>query len=130
MRQVDDGHDLFLINPAPRDRRADVRLVLVVGEDDLGLETFRFPGEILRRHLGSDERALAGLIGKRTGKVAQYPDLDLVVRNLRRGDTAEGHEGRKGRRPDQMSHRTLPLIRRSGRSENKYYDFYVEAHIV
>src|ERR1043166_9688417 len=32
IRQVDDGHDVLLVDPAPRNRRTDVGLVLVIGE--------------------------------------------------------------------------------------------------
>ena len=53
--QVDDHVDAVDVEPAARDRRADIGLVLVVGGEDLDL-ALRLLGEILDRDLRRDHR--------------------------------------------------------------------------
>jgi hypothetical protein len=96
IREVDDGVDALLIHPAPSNPDPDVRLVLVVGENDFDLEPARFSSEILRRKLSANQRSLAGLIGERTGEVAEHADLDGIARNLRRrarGQASSRYDG-------------------------------------
>src|SRR3954466_14689333 len=54
----------LLIVPLPSDRGAIVRLVLVVGRDNLGLDALVGRLEVLDRHFGGDDRAWAGDVGE------------------------------------------------------------------
>ena len=97
--EVDDRVDALLIHPSPRDRHADVGLVLVIRENDLDLEAARLLGEILRRELSANQRPLADLIGERPEKSLKHADLDRVARNLRRrvhGQTSQRCDGERG----------------------------------
>ncbi len=94
--EIDDRIDALGIHPSPRDRDADVGLVLMIGVNDLDLETARLLGEILGRQLSPNQRPLADLIGERAGEVAQDADPDRVARNLRRrvrGQTSQRRDG-------------------------------------
>jgi hypothetical protein len=62
--------------------RAHVRLVLVVGEDDLDLEALGGGTEILDRHPRGDHRALARQIGVEARLVVEDSDLDDAVGDL------------------------------------------------
>ena len=53
--EVDDRVDALFIHPTPRNRDADVGLVLMIGENDLHLEAARLLGEVLGRELSADE---------------------------------------------------------------------------
>ena len=100
--EVDDGVDALLVDPPARDRDADVGLVLMIGGNDFDAEAARLFGEILGRQLRADQRALADLVGERTGEVAEHADLDLAAGNLRnrgrrragkrRAEKGEGNE--------------------------------------
>ena len=81
--EVDDRINALRIHPSPRNRDSDVGLVLMICENDLDLEAARLLGEVLGRELSANQRPLADLVGKRSGKVAQDADLDRVARNLR-----------------------------------------------
>jgi hypothetical protein len=81
-RNVDDHVNLLGIVPAPRNRAADVGL-LMVADDDADRLVQHFTAEIVDRHLRRRHRALAG--GRRgwAVHVGEHADLDDVVRNLR-----------------------------------------------
>ena len=59
-RHVDDDVDLVDVDPRAHDVGADVRLVLVVGADDLDLHALGGGAEILDRHARGDHRARPG----------------------------------------------------------------------
>jgi hypothetical protein len=64
--------------PAPRDRARQIRLVLVVGGDDLDLLAEHLAAEILDRHLGGFQRIFAAVIGIDAGLVVEDADLDAL----------------------------------------------------
>ena len=90
--EIDDRRNALLIDPAAGDRKPDIGLVLMVGEDDLDPGSAAFRRKILRRHLRCDIRAMPDLIGKRSGKVAQDADLELPARDLGVGGDADRRE--------------------------------------
>ena len=96
IREVHDAGHPLLIDPAPRDREADIRLVLVVGGQDLDLQSAGLLGEILEREVGGGDRARPDLIRERAAHVAEHADLDA----------AAGHLGgrRRGERDDEGGH--------------------------
>ena len=68
-RHVGNGIDIFLLDPSPRDGRADIGLVLVIGRDDLHLEIRVLLHEIFGGHFCRRDRSLAAIIGIRAGSV-------------------------------------------------------------
>ena len=96
--EIDDRVDALLVHPTPRNRDADVGLVLMIGENDLDLEAPRLLGEVLGRELSADERSLADLIGERTGEVTEHADLDRIARNLGRCMWDQASQRRAGQR--------------------------------
>src|SRR5262249_7356025 len=82
---VDDHVDLVDVDPRAHDVRADVRLVLVVGADDFDFHAFGRGAEILDRHPGRDDGALATEIGVSPRHVVHDADLDASVAILRLG---------------------------------------------
>ena len=82
-RHVDDHVDLVDVDPGAHDVRADVRLVLMVGADDLDLHALGGGAEILDRHARGDHRALAAQVGIGARHVVQDADLDDAVGVLR-----------------------------------------------
>ena len=96
--EVDDRVDALLVHPSPRDRDPDVGLILMIGGNDFDAQAASLLGEVLRRQLSADQRALANLVGERTGEVAQYADLDLVAGNLRIRGCGEAGQRRGGQR--------------------------------
>ena len=82
-RHVDDHIDLVDVDPGAHDVGSDVRLVLVVGADDLDLHALGGGAEILDRHAGGDHRALAAQVGVGARHVVHHADLDGAVGILR-----------------------------------------------
>jgi hypothetical protein len=80
---VDDRVDVFHVVPARRDRRADIGLVLVIGEDDLDRLAQHGAAEILRGHARGDHRSLSGQISVDARLVVEHSDLDGVAGGLR-----------------------------------------------
>ena len=76
-RQLGDHVDALDLVPAPRDRGREIRLVLVVGGDDLDLLSEDGAAEILDRHLRRFDRPFAAVVGIDPGLVVQDADLDL-----------------------------------------------------
>src|SRR5207249_2085774 len=60
---VDDDVHLVGVEPLPCDRRADVRLVLMVGDEDLDLHPLLGGAEVLDGHPGGHHRAGTGEVG-------------------------------------------------------------------
>jgi hypothetical protein len=81
-RHVDDEVDAIGIVPLPRDLGADVGLELVIGGDHLDRLAADLAAEILDRHLGRDDRPLAGRVRRRTREVGEHTDPDDVVGEL------------------------------------------------
>ena len=77
--------DAVLVVPLTRDVRADVRLVLMVGRDDVDIDALVGGLEILDRHVGRDHRAFSAEIGVDAGAIVENADLDGNVRGARRG---------------------------------------------
>ena len=67
---------LILIDPSARDAGPDVRLVLVIGRDDLHLEIGVLLHEVFGGHLRSRDRSLASIVGIRPGSIVEHADLD------------------------------------------------------
>jgi hypothetical protein len=90
--RASDHVDAVAVDPFARFLRADVRLILVVGADDLDLLAEHRAAEVLDRHLRRDHRALAAQIGVEPRHVGQDADLDDVAGDLgrRRGFSLRG----------------------------------------
>ena len=83
IRRVGDHVDLLDVSPLPRDAHADIRLVLVVAEDDVNGPALVAQARILDRHRGGHHAVGAADIGIKAGLIVQDTDLDVFV--LRRG---------------------------------------------
>jgi hypothetical protein len=104
VRHVDDEVDLVRVVPLPRDLRADVRLVLVVGEDDLDLHPLLVGAVVRDSHPGGHHRALAGEVGVEAGLVVEDADLDDAVRDLSVRGGADGEQRRQHGESSDDSH--------------------------
>ena len=82
-RYVNDYVDLAGVDPLAHDVRPDVRLVLMVGADDLNLHALGGGAEILNCHARRDQRAPAAQVGIGARHVVQDPDPDGAVGVLR-----------------------------------------------
>src|SRR5437588_711232 len=65
--------------PPPVDRRADIRLVLVIPSDDLDRAPEYLALEIVDRHLRRDDRALPAIVGVERRHVGQHAEPDRPV---------------------------------------------------
>jgi hypothetical protein len=110
-RHIDDGVDLVDIDPAAHDIRADIGLVLVIGAEDLDLESLCSGPEVLDRHARRDHGALPRYVRIESRHVIHDADLDGAVAVLR-----VRHGGakcdRKRREADQMFHWRSPFYLR------------------
>ena len=79
---IDDHVDLPRVEPLAGDLRADVGLVLMVGEDDLDRETLGRRPEVLDGHEGRHPRARSGQGRVSPGLVVEDADPDDPVGNL------------------------------------------------
>ena len=70
-RHVDDDVDVVDVEPLPRDVGADVRLVLMIGADDLDLQAVGGGIEILDREPGGDHRAGPADLGEEARHVVR-----------------------------------------------------------
>ncbi|MGY3531085.1 hypothetical protein ACVISU_003853 [Bradyrhizobium sp. USDA 4452] len=82
--ELGDHVDVLDLVPAPRDRGRKVRLVLMVGGDDLDLLSQHLAAEILDRHPRRFERIFAAVIGVDARLVVQDADLDTLGHCRRR----------------------------------------------
>ena len=82
-RHVDDQIDLVDIVPAPRNAAADIRLQLMVADDQADRLAQHLAAEIVDRHLRGRDRALTGRRRRRAVHVGENADLDDVIGNLR-----------------------------------------------
>ncbi len=79
--------------PLPRDRGADIGLVLVIAGDDIDLPALGGQTGILSRHLGGQRRARPGEVGVQPRLIRQCTDLDGLVlrdRKICRGEAERG----------------------------------------
>ena len=84
-RHVHNQVDLFGVVPAARDGGADVRLDLMIAVALADGLAQLLAAEIVHRHLGRGDRALASGGGSRPVHVCEDADLDDIVRDLRHG---------------------------------------------
>lgn len=83
---VRDDIDVLLVDPVPRDDAADIRLVLMIGRQNLDVDALRGSAEILDRHLRGHDRAYARQIGIDPRLIVQDADLDVhIFRQARAG---------------------------------------------
>jgi hypothetical protein len=100
---VNDHVYLAGVDPPAHDIRPDVRLVLMIGADDLNLHTLGGGAEILNCHARCDHRASPAQIGIGARHVVKDADFDGAVGVLRlRAGAAEG-DG-EGRETDEQFH--------------------------
>ena len=71
------------IEPLPGDCRADVGLVLVIGEHDLDRLAEHRTAGILDRHARGNDRTRTAQIGIEAGLIVEHADPDDVVGDLR-----------------------------------------------
>src|SRR5262249_44571320 len=96
------------VDPRAHDVRPDVRLVQMVGTDDLNLHALDGGAEILDRHARGDHGPLAAQVGIGARHVIHDADLDGAVGVLcLRPEAPEGD--RERRETDQPSHWVSPL---------------------
>ncbi len=112
--RVDDHIHLVDVVPLPRDCAADVRLVLVVGGDDLDLVTALLDPGVLDRHSCRDDGARSGEIGVQARHVGEHADLDRVVRDLCLRGAAGERCGHRDRRHVALECLHLPLLQVCG----------------
>jgi hypothetical protein len=79
-RATGDHVDAFIVKPFARLLRGDIRLVLMVGGNDLDLLGKNFVAEILRRQPRRRNRTTAAIVGKNAGLIVEHADLDDVIR--------------------------------------------------
>ena len=107
VRHVDDHVDLVGVEPLPGHLGADVGLVLVVGGDDLDLQSLLVGAEVLDGHTGRHHGALAGEIGVETRLVVQHADLDDAVGDLGGGGAGRDDDGEgRGEHPGEAHGKT------------------------
>ena len=85
MRQVGDDIDTAPVEPFAGNRRRNVRLVLMVGSDDLDGDTAGGSAQILDRHTGRQDRSGSADISDNAALITHHTDDDLVVGKLREG---------------------------------------------
>jgi len=101
-RDVEHHIHAVTVEPLAGDGGADVRLVLMVGIEDLDRKPVSVP-ELLRCLPGAGHRALAGIVAIGAGEVSQHADLDRLTfrprpsRNRQRcGDSSRPEQGPAG----------------------------------
>ena len=110
-RDVHQRVDLLRVEPFPRDRRGDVRLVLMVGKNHLDRLAEDFSAEIFRRHPGRGHRADAGDVGVEARHVLDHADLHHAVGDLFLGVSGVNRceRQRRGGKHRGFSHGFLPM---------------------
>jgi hypothetical protein len=116
-RDVHQRIDVLGVEPFPRDRRGDVRFVLMVGVDHFDRLAEHFPAEILGRHPGRGHRADAGDVRIEARHVLDHADLDRAVGYLVLAVSGRGcHRQRRGGKHCGFVHGFLPVVRAAGSS--------------
>ena len=105
-----DGHvDVFGIEPAAGNRRADVGLVLMIGNGDLDRLAKYGAAGILDRHACGDRRAWASQVGIEARLIVEHADFDDVVGDLTaRARHAAECTGKNRKKRDWKSQNDLP----------------------
>ena len=110
--QIGNHVDVFDIKPFARDSGSDVRLVLVIRDDQFDRLAENLAAEILDRHADCGDRAFSGFVGKLTGHIGQHADLHDVIRygtRLRsRAANARNHRRRNKKRTANSSPHVVP----------------------
>ncbi|MNM87992.1 hypothetical protein D3C81_1001890 [compost metagenome] len=94
--EVDHHVDAVGIEPAARQRRSDIGLVLVIGGQHRDGLAQRLAAELLDGHLGGDDRALAGQVGIGAGHIGD--DADLHAAGVGQGGSGLRQAEQGGRR--------------------------------
>ncbi|MEY9241867.1 hypothetical protein ABIF27_002522 [Bradyrhizobium elkanii] len=116
-RELGDHVDVLDLVPAPRDRGRKVRLVLMVGGNDLDLLSQHLAAEILDRHPRGFKRIFAAVVGIDAGLIVQDADLDaLGHRRRRKHQAASRDRGQKSGLHFMLSQQFL-----SGKSARHYF---------
>ena len=105
--EVGDHVDAFDVIPAARDGGGEIKLVLVVGVDQLDLLAEHAAAEILDRHFRGFDRPLAVKIGVCSGLIGENADLDALRRGRRARKHTAGGDG--GGTPDWSLSAPIPL---------------------
>ena len=98
---VHDGVHAVLVEPAPGDAGADVRLVLMIGREDLDAEPLPLRPEILDRHPCGLDGAGSGDVGVEAALVVEHADAEdgRLLRRGRRGKTESAGKADQERHP-------------------------------
>ena len=102
MVETDRHVDLADLEPFPRDGRADIGLVLMVGIDDLDRLAEHGAAEILHRHACGHHRAGTAQIGIEARLIVEHADLHDIIGNLRphtRRSQARSEQSRNQHKP-------------------------------
>ena len=94
-RQLGDHVDAFGVVPLARNADRQIRLVLMIGRDDLDLAAQHLAAEFLDRDLRGLDRALAAVIGIDARLIIQDADLDALRQSRQRRRQAEGRDCRR-----------------------------------
>jgi hypothetical protein len=98
--RIDDRIELVDVDPLPGNVDADVRLVLMVGGQDIDLPSLGGKAGILDRHFDRRYRIGAADIGIEARHVVQHADLDrLVLRHRWRREPYSGTCDKRGIAP-------------------------------
>jgi hypothetical protein len=91
--KVGDHVDALDVIPTARDGGSEIKLVLVVGVDQLDLLTEHAAAKILDRHLRGFDRPLAVKIGECSRLIGENADLDALRRRRRACEHKTGGDG-------------------------------------
>jgi hypothetical protein len=76
IRHIYDHVDVIDVVPLARNAGADIRLVLVVGADEIDLHAVGGRIEVVDRQFGGRDRARTGIVRIEARHVGEYADLD------------------------------------------------------
>ena len=93
---VEDRADAALVVPLPRDLKADVDLVLMIGDEELDRLAEHGAAEILDRNPRHFDRARPGQVGVGAGLIIHDPDREAVGGASERRHGGKGHEKAEG----------------------------------
>ena len=108
-RVAEAGDHVHLVHvvPVPARGGGDIRLVLMIGEDDLDRFAQYFAAEILDRHADRRDAARPSEVGIDARHVVEHRDLDRVIGNLGLGRA--GEERQDGRTEHERLHSPPPI---------------------
>ena len=121
-RHIDDGIDAVLIEPLPRDRGADIGLVLVIGRNDLDVEPLAGDAEIHQCLPGADHACGSAIVTVLSGLIVEHADTD--GRRLRTDQAWSGGNGGGGKHgAARQTHCSGPLGIEGARTKAVPYPF-------